>query len=323
MTLGIVVIGRNEAAHLGKCLAALPDVPTIYADSDSTDDSVAVARGAGVETVFLTTPPATTAARGRNAGLARLLDRAPDTDLVHMVDGDTILDPTWIDIAQTALLADPKLAAVFGQLRERHPEASLYNRLCNREWQVPPGRVSACGGIALFRVAAIQSVGGYADDVMAGEEPDLCLRMRAQGWEIEALAAPMGTHDAGLLRFGQWWRRARRAGHAYAEHVARHGQNSDPNWRRQLVSILIWGGGFPIVTLMIGIFVPKLLILPLFLWCLQTLRIFAKERRSGARPSDAFGYAITTMIAKVAQLQGVVDFASRRAIRKIFGPSTR
>lgn len=321
MTLGIVVIGRNEAAHLVSCLAALPREPTVYVDSASTDGSIDLARAAGVETVALHTPPATTAARGRNAGLAHLLEFAPDVSEVQMVDGDTFIDAAWIETARRALASDARLGAVFGQLRERHPGASLYNRLCDREWKVMPGRVRACGGIALFRVAAIQAAGGYPDDMIAGEEPDLCLRMRALGWEIEALAAPMGSHDAGLLHFGQWWARARRAGHAYAEHVAKHGARADPAWHRQLVSIILWAGLLPLATILLAATIPVLAPAPPALWLLQVMRIWRREQRQGE--PDAFWIAAMTMIAKFAQLTGVVAFVSRRAMRKIFGPSTR
>lgn len=323
VTLGIVVIGRNEAQHLADCLAALPKLPTVYADSASTDDSLAIAKACGAETVALTTPPRTTAARGRNAGLARLLAIAPETDLVQMIDGDVVLDPGWIDAARAAIATDASLAAVFGQLRERHPEASLYNRLCDREWKVPPGRVAACGGIALFRVAAIQGVGGYAEDVIAGEEPDLCLRMRQNGWQIMALPDAMGTHDAGMTRFSAWWQRARRAGHAYAEHLARHRAKSDPNWVRQVVSIAVWSLGLVVLAALLAAFSVKLLGIPVILWLGMVARIFLKERRSGAAARDALAYAFFTMVAKFAQFQGMFDFSSRRAIQKIFGPSTR
>ena len=323
VTLGIVVIGRNEAAHLAACLAALPDVPTVYADSASNDHSAAIAQAAGVETVVLTMPPATTASRGRNAGLARLLAIAPETDIVQMIDGDCILDATWLPAAQVALALDPQNAAVFGQLRERHPDASLYNRLCNREWKVTPGKVMSCGGIALFRVAALQAVGGYSDDVRAGEENDLCLRMRGKGWTIEAIAEPMGTHDAGLLEFGQWWWRARRAGHAFAEHIARHGGQAEADWRRQRRSIFVWSGLMPLLTILLLIAMPVFAVVPVAIWWAQVGRFTLREHRSGESWHDAFWIALSTMIAKFAQFLGILDFSSRRAMRKIFGPSTR
>jgi GT2 family glycosyltransferase len=324
VTLGFVVIGRNEAAHLADCIGALPrEKPIVYADSASTDDSLAIARAAGADVVALTAPPLLTAARGRNAGLARVLESAPDTRFVHMVDGDVVLDREWIGSAMAAITTNPRLAAVFGQLRERHPEASIYNRLCDREWRVPPGKVAACGGIALFRVDAIQQAGGYDDAIAAGEEPDLCLRMRALGWEIKCLPDAMGTHDAGLLHFGQWWRRARRGGHAFVEHVMRHWSRSDPNWVRQVLSIGLWGGAIPVLAVVLAFVAPAFALIPLGFWLVMVVRITIRERANFASFGDAFRNGVLTMTGKFAQLLGMFDFSSRRAIQKMRGPSTR
>lgn len=324
VTLGFVVIGRNEARHLADCIGALPhDIPIVYADSASIDDSLTIARNAGAKTVALTAPPRLTAARGRNAGLAQLLEIAPQTTLVHMIDGDVVLDRDWIATAEAAMAQNPRLAAIFGQLRERHPEASIYNRICDREWRVPPGKVAACGGIAMFKVEAIQSVGGYNDAIPAGEEPDLCLRMRGKGWEIECLQDFMGTHDAGLTTFGLWWQRARRGGYGYAEHVLRNRLNSDPNWVRQVLSIGAWGGAIPLFQVLAAIFAPKLLILPVILWLAMGLRISAKEHTNFASAADAIKFGFLTMIGKFAQLLGMLDFSSRSAIQKIRGPSIK
>lgn len=324
MTLGFVIIGRNEAAHLADCIGTLPrDLPIVYADSASTDNSRAIALAAGADVVALTAPPPLTAARGRNAGLARLLQIEPGTTFVHMIDGDVILDRQWIAAANAALEKSPRTAAVFGQLRERHPEASIYNRLCDREWRVTPGNVAACGGIALFRVDAIQQAGGYNDGIAAGEEPDLCLRMRALGWEIECLPDPMGTHDAGLLHFADWWRRARRGGHAFVEHVVRHWSRSDPNWVRQVLSIGFWGGAVPLSAILLAFLAPTFAIVPAGLWLVMVVRITARERRNFGSLGDALQNGVLTMVGKFAQLLGMFDFSSRKAIQKIRGPSTR
>jgi GT2 family glycosyltransferase len=324
VSLGIVIIGRNEAAHLADCIDALPrDLPVVYADSASTDGSMDIAHAAGANTVALTSPPRLNAARGRNAGLARLLEIAPETTIVQMIDGDVILDREWIAAAAVAIAQDPRLAAVFGQLRERHPEASLYNRICDREWRVRPGQVAACGGIALFRVEAIQQVGGYNNAILAGEEPDLCLRMRARGWQILCLPDAMGTHDAGLLHFSAWWRRARRGGHAFAEHVARHRGHADPNWVRQVLSIGLWGGAVPLSAILIALFSRTLTVIPVLVWFVMVARIAVKERRNFASLSDAMAHGFLTMVGKFAQLLGMLDFSSRRAIQKMRGPSTR
>ena len=57
-----------------------------------------------------------------------------------------------IEQAYSALANQPNLAIVCGRLRERFPEQSIYNRLCDMEWDTPVGETKACGGIAMMRV---------------------------------------------------------------------------------------------------------------------------------------------------------------------------
>ncbi len=318
--VGIVAIGRNEGARFVACLASLPaEVPAIYVDSGSTDDSIERARAAGLEVVELPTPPGFTAARARNAGWRRLLADHPGIRFVQFLDGDCTLKPGWIDAAQAAMAAEADLAVVFGRRAERHPEASLYNAQCDREWDVPVGEVRACGGDALMRVGALVAVEGYCDELIAGEEPDLCLRMRARGWRIRRIDAPMTRHDADIHRFRAWWRRAIRSGHAYAEHVARHGPAADPDWRRQVHSTFVWALALPLTAL--TALALAAFISPLFLWLalavvalypLQYLRLAMRGIRSGEPASYARGNARLLILAKFALLAGMARFWSKR-----------
>ncbi len=243
--VAVVVIGRNEGERLKRCLASLSaGVPVVYVDSGSTDGSVAAARAAGAQVVTLDLLSAPfTAARARNAG-RRALGR-PSAEggirLIQFVDGDCVVRPGWLACARAALAADPGLAAVFGRRREVAPNASVYNRLCDVEWAVPPGPQRQFGGDAMLRAEALDQAGGYPDEMIAGEEPDLSMRLGALGWRIQCLPAEMTLHDAAMTRFSQWWRRAERSGHAYAELEARH----PGEWRRRVRAALFWGVGVP------------------------------------------------------------------------------
>lgn len=223
----------------------------VYVDSGSTDGSVAAATAAGAEVVALDMAQPFTAARARNAGLSHLASDPPD--FVQMVDGDCALQPGWISAALAAFAAHPAAVVVCGRRRERFAQASVYNALADREWDTPIGPARACGGDALMRYAAVQAVGGYDPGLIAGEEPDLCLRLRAKGGEIWRIDAEMTLHDAAMTRFSQWWRRAVRAGHAFAEGCARHGFD---HWGLETRRALIWGSGLPMAIVLLGLWHP-------------------------------------------------------------------
>lgn len=287
--VAVVVIGRNEGERLRRCLQALAGRagPVVYVDSGSTDGSVAAARGMGVEVVELDMTRPFTAARARNAGLARLLGGGAAPDLVQFVDGDVELDPGWIGAARAFLAAHPEVAVVAGRLRERHPEASLWNRLCDIEWDAPVGEAEGCGGIFLARRGALAAVGGFNEALIAGEEPDLCWRLRRAGWRIHRIAAEMGLHDAAMTRFGQWWRRNARSGHATAEALDLRGGWSDRAARRPVLSNVLWA-------------------LPVLwpLWPLLWWRVW-RTRRDAA-------HATFIVLGKLPHLQGQLRYWRRR-----------
>ncbi|MCQ0092933.1 glycosyltransferase family 2 protein [Roseovarius sp. M141] len=298
-----VVIGRNEGARLIACLASLQGQVQriIYVDSGSTDGSAAAARQAGADVVALDMGQPFTAARARNAGLART--RAP---FVQFVDGDCVVQPGWIAAAQGHLEADVDLAVVCGRRRETAPEASVYNRLCDIEWDTPIGSARACGGDAMMRRAAIVAVGGYTEDLIAGEEPDLCLRLRAAGWGIWRLDAEMTRHDANITRISEWWRRTRRAGYAYAEGAARHGAPPERHWVAELRRALIWGLGLPVLILLAALIWWPAVVL-LLIYPAQVIRL--------ARRGGDWGWATFTVLGKFAEAGGALRYYIRRARR--------
>ena len=244
MSYGIVAIGRNEGERLRSCLTAAlatRSAGVVYVDSGSTDGSRELARSMGVDVVELDLSVPFTAARARNEGFARLRDRVPDVAFVQFLDGDCELRDGWCDRALAELEAKPKAAVVCGRRRERHPDATVYNKLCDIEWDTPVGQAQSCGGDAMFRVSAFTAAGGYNPDIIAGEEPDLCVRLRSAGWEVWRIDAEMTWHDADMTRLGQWWKRNVRAGHAYAEGNARHGSLPERFWEKENKSNRVWG----------------------------------------------------------------------------------
>ncbi len=294
-----VVIGRNEGARLLACLDALKGRVRrlVYVDSGSTDGSVAAVTAAGAVVVALDMAQPFTAARARNAGLAVLAADPPE--FVQMIDGDCQMHSGWIASALAAFAAHPTAAVVCGRRRERFPKASIYNALADSEWDTPVGRTLACGGDALMRYAAVQAVGGYNPALIAGEEPDLCLRLRATGGEIWRIDAEMTLHDAAMTRFGQWWKRSVRAGHAFAEGAALHGFG---HWGAEVRRALIWGAVLPVALLLAGVVHPAGWLLVL-VYPLQGLRL---ARRGGAV------WALFSLIGKFAEARGALGYYLNR-----------
>ena len=177
----------------------------------------------GIDVVDLDMRSAFTAARARNAGLDRLLKIAPDIKYVQFLDGDCELVGSWPSAAIAFLETDAKVAAVFGRRRERYPDRSIYNWLCDLEWNTPIGESKAFGGDVMLRFSAFQAVGGYRDDLVAGEDPELGLRLRAAHWRLFRMDPEMTLHDAAITRFGQWWWRNMRSGYAFALGAELHG----------------------------------------------------------------------------------------------------
>lgn len=245
--IGIVAIGRNEGERLRRCLqsAMAPSRRVVYVDSGSTDGSVAMAEAAGATVHALDMARPFTAARARNEGVLTLRTLDPALEYIQFVDGDCELAPGWIGAATAFLDANPDVAAVCGRRRERFPERSVYNQLCDFEWNTPVGEARACGGDVLMRAAALQQVVGYRDDLIAGEEPELCVRLRAKGWRIWRLGAEMTLHDAAMTRFRQWWLRCMRGGFAYAEGVRLHGAPPERHWVKEWRSAWAWGAVLP------------------------------------------------------------------------------
>lgn len=301
-----IIIGRNEGQRLVSCLASVvPAVDrTIYVDSGSTDDSVAAALAAGAEVVQLDMSQTFTAARARNTGLAVLRERNPP-QYVQFIDGDCELQPGWIEMAHAFLATHRQAAIACGRRRERFPEASVYNRLCDWEWGTPVGRTKACGGDAFARMSALTEVGGFNPTLIAGEEPEMCVRLRQKDWEIWRLDAEMTLHDAAITRFSQWWTRARRAGYAAAEGMRLHGAPPERLGLRSVARAVTWAAALPLVVLALlaAIGTPALLVL--LLYPLQVMRL--SLLRGGRR--IAWEVALFQMLGKFAELGGIAEYA--------------
>jgi hypothetical protein len=314
---GCVVIGRNEGQRLVRCFASVTQWARwiVYVDSGSTDGSKERAREAGAEIFELDMSTPFTAARARNAGFRALMRSRPGCPFVQFVDGDSEIHPEWPAHGAAHLRAHPTTAVVFGRQHERNPRLTPFNRLLDIEWDTPRGVVKSCAGNAMMRASTFETVGGFREDLIAGEEPELCVRIRAAGQLIEALEPPMAVHDAGALGFREWWRRSVRAGHAFAEGAHLHGGAPERHCVLDVARIVFWAAMLPLVALGTAPFTRwfSVLLLPVG-YATTAFRVYRHTLKRGRGSQDARLAAALTTLGKFAQLQGVILFHVRRVL---------
>ena len=308
---GVVVIGRNEGQRLVRCLDALREMNCVcvYVDSGSTDQSVAAAQARGFDVVRLDPARPFTAARGRNEGFARLLAIAPDLQFVQFVDGDSELSAGWIEQACQFLNGNPAYGMVVGGRSERHETETWYNILLAIEWTAPLGDIKFSGGNFMCRTALFSRLKGFREDLIAGEDPDFCVRARATGARIWNHEAHMLTHDGSMTRFGQWWRRSRRGGYAFALGYALHGDAPEFHCRRELRGVLMWAGVLPFAAFLGALVISPWWLLLLLALPLQVVRLALRGTRSRRYN---WIYATLITLGKFPEFLGVVECAARR-----------
>jgi GT2 family glycosyltransferase len=322
VSIGIIAIGRNEGDRLINCLnsvlkATEGKAAVVYVDSGSTDNSVAAARELGVSVVNLDMTIPFTMARGRNAGFRHLLQQHPNLEFVQFIDGDCELVDSWLDQALSSLKQDSSLAIVCGRRREKFPQHSPYNLLADMEWNTPIGDAKACGGDSLARVSALEDIGGFNEALICGEEPEMCIRLRAKGWKIYRLDTDMTRHDAAITKFSQWWKRSIRGGWAVAEGRAMYGSSPEYYMVKQSRSGWLWGAIVPIVVLILVWPTRGLSLLLLMGYVYQGWRIYCYRRQFfGDISHDARIYAVYCVLSKFPQLIGQIKYSLSKLSNK-------
>ena len=311
--LAVVVIGRNEGKRLVACFESirasngLPEsAELIYVDSNSTDGSPERAEACGAK-VLVVGAGKLSAARARNLGW-----RAATAPIVLFLDGDTILHPDFVARGMKEF-ENQQVAVVWGHRREIRPEASIYNRILDLDWIFPAGLTAYCGGDALVRRASLERANGFNPDLIAGEEPDLCRRMRAAGDQILHIDVPMTGHDISMFHFSQYWRRAVRTGHAYAEIADRYRTSPDPFWSKEARANILRGSFYALAG--IGVFAAAILagsLLPLFAgllgFAILSVRTALKSKWKGVSWNTLLLFGIHSHVQQVPVLQGQIQY---------------
>ncbi|MDH4319314.1 MAG: hypothetical protein OEV64_13050, partial [Desulfobulbaceae bacterium] len=235
---------------------------------------------------------------------------------VQFIDGDCEMVDGWLLFAQKHLDDHEKWAIVAGRRKERFPGRSVYNLLCDMEWNTPVGEAQACGGDFMIRSAAFREVAGFNPTVIAGEEPELCYRLRKQGWYIYRLDRMMTLHDAAIERFSQWWMRAVRSGHAYAQGYAMHGSEDERYYLRDSLRIWLWSFILPVCVLFSVSAVDSRLVVLLLIYPFQLIRIALNVNKGVRNWRHSLAYAMFNLIGKVPQVLGQLIFVKRYLVGK-------
>jgi len=249
-----------------------------------------------------------TAARARNEGAKYLIKKHPNLSAIQFIDGDCEMHSDWVDKGRQFLCENSKYAVVCGRVRERYPEQSIYNGLCDIEWNTPLGDALACGGIALIRVDAYKQVNGFRDSLIAGEEPEMCFRLRSEGWKIFRMDVEMTLHDAAMTRFSQWWKRTKRAGYAYAALFYLHGQSTEKFKQKEVVSIVLWAGLIPVIIILLSLSIDYSLLVMFIIYVMQIIRIYSKRKVKNKKYLISLIYSLSVVTAKFPQLLGLIKF---------------
>jgi GT2 family glycosyltransferase len=225
--LAIIIVSTNEARWLDPCLrtvfahAGSASLDVVVVDNSSTDGTrelvetrfpearvvTSVNRGFGHANnrgaitcdarYILFLNPDTEIVEGTFEDVIATLDNRPDVGLagVRQITADGELWPTIRRFPTVSRTVGQALGSERWPVRpswagERVLDMELYDRDVDCDW--------TSGSYMLARREALWTA-GLMDDrfFIYCEEPDLCLRMRRAGWEIQHLAAMTIIHHAG------------------------------------------------------------------------------------------------------------------------------
>jgi glycosyltransferase involved in cell wall biosynthesis len=303
-----VAIGRNEGGRLHKCLNSIGSQVccTVYVDSGSTDGSAQAAERLGAHVICLDMTRPFTAARARNEGLTAVKTLCPEISFILFIDGDCELVDGWLATALNFMRQKNDVGAVCGRRRERYPELSVYNWLCDCEWDRPAGEARAFGGDVMMRTSVLEAIGGYREDVIAAEDDELSVRMRAAGWRIWRLQCEMTLHDASMRHFGQWWRRAKRCGYGFAQGAYLHGAPPERYFVWESRRARLWGLWLPL-----GCLASSFILYPwgLIAWLIFPLQVLRQTVRNTGTWRQRLTISFFQVVARFPEALGQIRFA--------------
>jgi O-antigen biosynthesis protein len=245
--ISVVVCSYNGAATIGDCCEALgaldyPDYEVVVVDDGSSDATGEIAAGYGLRVI-----------RTENRGLSSARNtgwREATGEIVAYTDDDAAPDRDWLHHLARSFLdgghagvggpnVAPPGAGRTARCVSNAPGNPTHVLLSDREAEHIPGCNSA------FRRDVLEAVGGFDPRFrVAGDDVDLCWRIRERGWTLGFSPAAMVFHrPRGSI--AAYWRQQRGYGRAEAQlerkWPGRYNSAGYTTWRGR-----VYGGGLPV-----------------------------------------------------------------------------
>jgi hypothetical protein len=160
----------------------------------------------------------------------------------------------------------------------------------------------------MFRARALAEVGGYDEGVIAAEDDELGVRLRERGGVLVRIDVESTLHDADMFRFGQWWLRAKRCGHAYAQVSELHGARGEKKFVREMKRAWVFGAVVPGSAALLTVPTLGLSWLALGLYPLNAVRIAMGTKKRGFSWMDAAVWGASCALSPIPQAFGALKF---------------
>lgn len=182
-----VIIGRNESLHLARTFRSVLDITEkiVYVDSNSTDNSIEIAKSFGIQKIIKVSSTYGTAALSRSIGASEVT-----TKYIQFLDGDETIERGWLEKAIIKIETNENIAGVHGYKKVYKKDDKHYFVMADKkDWE--PDYLQ---GAFLIDREVYESAGGMETRIFGEEERDLYVRVKSMGYQIWYLHELMASH---------------------------------------------------------------------------------------------------------------------------------
>ncbi|GAA4773022.1 glycosyltransferase [Actinomycetospora chlora] len=215
---------ENIAATVRSLVASDHPVEVLVVDDGSTDGTADIVEALRLPNVRVIRQANGGKPSALNAGIAHARH-----DLIVMIDGDTVFEPTTVG-RLVAPFADPTVGAVAGNAkvasrrgllaRWQHIEYVMGFNVDRRVYDVLRCMPTVPGAAGAFRRQVLLQVGGVSDDTLA-EDTDLTMAICRTGWRVVYEDAARAWTEAPAT-LGQLWRQRYRWSYGTMQSMWKH-----------------------------------------------------------------------------------------------------